>query len=363
MKKHNASNERVKRQYLCFLKEAKRQSEATIDSVAKAFARFEEHTDFRDFKRFHREQAISFKRHLAEVRSCSTSGKLSKSTMHATLAHLKRFFEWLAMQPGYKSRVQYTDAEYFNLSENDTRIATARRERPYPTLKQVKSTLAGMPQNSEIENRNRALVAFSLLTGARDSAIASAKLKHVDIEQRLFFQDARDVKTKFRKSFPTYFFPVGDEVLKVFDDWLDYLRRVKLYVNEDPLFPSTNIVVNENQRFEPGGISREHWKNTSAIRKIFRASFEAVNLPYFNPHSIRKTLVEFGSKVCQTPQEFKAWSQNLGHEGVLTTFDSYGYVNDRDQREIILGLDPQRSKETLDIERIAEAVARQLKHG
>jgi len=32
-----------------------------------------------------------------------------------------------------------------------------------------------------IECRNRALIAFTLLTGARDSAIASMKLKHVDL--------------------------------------------------------------------------------------------------------------------------------------------------------------------------------------
>lgn len=360
MKTHNANNERMKRQYFCFLKEAKRQSEATIDGVSKALARFEEHTDFREFKRFRREQAISFKKHLAEVRSCSTGGNLSKSTLYATLAHLKRFFEWLAMQPGYKSRIQYTDAEYFNLSDNDTRIATARRERPHPTLEQMKFTIAAMPENSEIEKRDRALMAFALLTGARDSAIASAKLKHIDMDQRLFFQDAREVKTKFRTSFRTYFFPVGDEVFMIFRDWVDYLRRVKLCGNEDPIFPATATVVNEKQRFESVGISREHWKSTSPIRKIFRASFEAADLPYFNPHSVRKTLVSIGSKTCRTPQAFKAWSQNLGHEDVLTTFDSYGYVNDRDQREIILGLEPGRSQEDFDAERIAEAVARRL---
>jgi hypothetical protein len=27
------------------------------------------------------------------------------------------------------------------------------------------------------------------------------------------------------------------------------------------------------------------------------------------------------------PEEFKAWSQNLGHDGVLTTFSSYGPID------------------------------------
>ena len=44
--------------------------------------------------------------------------------------------------------------------------------------------------------------------------------------------------------------------------------------------------------------------------------FEQAGLPYFNPHSFRKTLVQLGETTCQSPEEFKAWSQNLGHEGV-----------------------------------------------
>ena len=41
-----------------------------------------------------------------------------------------------------------------------------------------------------------------------------------------------------------------------------------------------------------------------------------------------------GEKVCKGPEEFKAWSQNLGHEGVLTTFYSYGEVQQGRQAEI-----------------------------
>ena len=36
MRKHNANNERIKRKYLTFLKQAKGQNEASIDAVAKA---------------------------------------------------------------------------------------------------------------------------------------------------------------------------------------------------------------------------------------------------------------------------------------------------------------------------------------
>ena len=52
MKKHNPANERIKRKYFAFLKEAKRHSEPTIDVAAKALNRFEVYTKFRDFKTF-----------------------------------------------------------------------------------------------------------------------------------------------------------------------------------------------------------------------------------------------------------------------------------------------------------------------
>jgi len=51
---------------------------------------------------------------------------------------LKRFFQWLAGQPGFKSKFQYSDADYFNLSEKDVRVATAKRQQKATTLEQVK---------------------------------------------------------------------------------------------------------------------------------------------------------------------------------------------------------------------------------
>jgi integrase/recombinase XerD len=119
---------------------------------------------------------------------------------------LKGFFQWLAGQPGYRSRIQYSDAEYFNLSDKESRIAAARREKPVPTIEQIKHVIATMPSVTDIERRDRALLAFALLTGARDSAIASLKLKHVDPVAGSVFQDARTVKTKNSKTFTTFFF-------------------------------------------------------------------------------------------------------------------------------------------------------------
>ncbi len=210
-----------------------------------------------------------------------------------------------------------------------------------------------MPASTDIERRDRAIVAFTLLTGARDRAIVSAKLKHVDLIACSFFQDAREVRTKFSKTFTTFFFPVGDEIRNIVAEWLTYLRQDRLYGNDDPLFPKTRMTMGETKRFEHVELSREHWANATPVRSIFRSAFEAAGLPYFNPHSLRNTLALLGQRLCLTPEQLKAWSQNLGHEAVLTTFASYGTVADSRQGEVIraLGL-PKLSAESASMERL-----------
>lgn len=361
MTKHSPENERIKRKYFAYLKEAKRHGEPTVDAAAKALNRFEVYTKHRDFKAFHFEQAIAFKRHLAEQTGQQSGEKLSKATLYATLTQLKRFFQWLAWQPGYKSRFQYSDAEYFNLSDKDTRVATAQREQKAPTLEQIKHVIATMPTVTDIERRNRALMAFTLLTGARDSAIASMKLKHVDLIANRVNQDAREVKTKFSKTFNTFFFPVGDEVRGIVAEWVTYLRDEKLWGNDDPLFPATRIALGASCQFEVAGLAQDHWSTASPIRTIFRDAFVSAGLPYFNPHSFRSTLVQLGQDVCKTPEQFKAWSQNLGHEKVLTTFLSYGEVACQRQGEIIRGLATPQPAAQSDADEIADAVFKKLR--
>ncbi len=357
MTPHNAANERVKRRYFLYLREAKRQSEPSVDAAAKSLSRFEEFTTYRDFKAFHVEQAAAFKRRM----SAGGETRLSKATLYTTFAHLKNFFTWLADQPGYRSRLRYSHADYFNLAAKDTRVATARRERPFPTLEQVIHLIGTMPTASDVDHRNRALVAFTLLTGARDTAIASLKLKHVDLVAGSVYQDAREVRTKFSKSFTTFFFEVGGDIRRIVEDWVLYLREGKLWGNDDPLFPATETRVGRSGQFDLFLLERRNWSSAAPIRAIFKQAFERANMPYFNPHSLRKTLVQVGETRCQTAEEFKAWSQNLGHDGVLTTFYSYGAVATSRQREIVSSLAGRRQLEPSLATEIAKAVARELR--
>jgi integrase len=338
MTKHNPKNERIKRCYFDYLKEARRMDTSSIDMAAAAIANFELWTKHRDFARFHIEQAKSFKAHLAQAMNERTGKPLAKATIHSRLMALKAFVFWLAGQPGYKSRISYADADYFNPSANDSRIATARREKKVPTIDQIKLVLSHMPTDSDIEKRDRAIIAFTLLSGARDDAVASIRLKHVNLADRSVFQDGREVRTKNRKTFTSYFFPVGDDVEAIVRDWMQHLAETLMFGPDDPLFPATEVSVTNTGLFGAVGLSRNQWKNAASVRRIFKAAFEAAGLPYSNPHSFRDTLTALGQRRCKTPEEFKAWSQNLGHEQVMTTFTSYGAVASGRQKEILAAI-------------------------
>ena len=229
MRKHHKKNERIKRKYLCYLEEAKRCSVKTTDQVAAAIATFEESTKWKDFAAFHIEQAKAFKRQLERSTNSRTGKPLAKATVHIRLMHVKAFFHWLAGQPGYTSRISYSDSEYFNPSANDSRVATAKRDRPVPSLDQVHHVINNMPHENMIQKRDRAIIAFALLSGARDDAIASFSLKHVNIAAKEIYQDARDVRTKNRKTFKTDFFPVGDSNEAIVAEWIESLKADCLF--------------------------------------------------------------------------------------------------------------------------------------
>ena len=341
----NPKNERIKRDYFRYLKEADQKAESTVDGVRKAIGRFETYTGLKDFGTFNKEQAIAFKKSLARGVTQRSGEPLAKSTLLSTLNALKHFFRWLSWQPGFRSRIRPTDIEYLNLSDNETRAAKAPRFKTFPTLEQIRAVIFAAPAESEVELRNRALIATTILAGMRDSALASLRLKHIDLDRCLVTQDPREVRTKRRKLINTFFFPVGADIEQIVLDWVRFLREQKLYGNDDPVFPRTRISQDENCCFAVEGLEPVFWMGSGPIRQIFREAFARAGLPYFNPHSFRDTLVQLGERMCPTIEHFKAWSQNLGHEHVQTTLTSYGNIGPHRQGELVRSVAMENNKD------------------
>lgn len=335
MAKFNAENERIKRRYLEWEKEANGKSDSTITNIQNHIYCYEEFTKFKSFKQFNKNDAIAFKRHITQKQSTRLKELVSKTYLLHVIKSLNFFFKWLYIQPGYKSKIDLNQVAYLQLSEKDIQIARTPKTKRIPTLEQIEHVIKSMPTETEVQKRDRALISLLILSGCRVTAITSLKLKHVDLDNERIEQHPQDVKTKFSKKIVTFFFPVGDIFKDIFIEWVHFLKNEKHFDFNSPLFPKTKLTLDENDQFSRQELDFVAWQSTTPIRTIVRQAFESAGLDYYNPHSFRDTIMQLGYQVCKTAEDIKALSQNLGHSSPLTTLTSYGHIEEYNQGEII----------------------------
>lgn len=294
-----------------------------------------ESTKFKPFRKLHRQKAVDFKTFLVKQRNEKTGIPLDFSTVDATLRLAKGFFHWLVSRTGFRRVVTYPDVEYFNNTRKAARVVHTQRAVPYPSMQQAAHAFQAMPFETEFQKRDKALFAFFMLTGARDGAVASFKIKQLNVALGRVFQEAREVNTKAAITIHRQFFPVGAAYRECFTDWMTYLRDVKLFGPEDALFPKALVRVVAEQGFAKLGLARQGYAIAAKLNSILRGAFAAVQMRQYTPHAFRKTLGLLGSELYPSPKMFKAWSMNLGHENVATMINSYLQVTERRQIEII----------------------------
>lgn len=337
MPEYNPVNERLKKQYEDTLLHEGYRDPRTADAVWKSLNLYERFTGKADFTSFDIEQAKAFKRWV--VKQENGKGELlSLSGVRSTLKHLRDFFTWLSLHPQYGRKVNGQAAGYLRLSNKQERAGRATKAKIVPALPEVNQVLLAAPHESDIEKRDRAVIAFAALTGVRDAALISLKRKHVDLAKREVWQDPKVVNTKNSKAISSFFMPFDPLWEEIVTDWLSYTDNVLNFTPDAPLFPKTRVKNNpETLQFEAMGLSREHWANATPVRDIFKAAFAAAGLPYYNPHTFRDMLIAWALEHC-SQMEFKAISQNIGHEHAMTSYNAYGNLNDQTRRKSIEGI-------------------------
>ncbi len=320
-------NEQIKRSFFEQLKGGRGFAKSSVRVFAEAIGQWQTFSNNDNFSNYNKSKAVAFTEWL-NVRPAKTkSGTISLVTQYNYLRRVKKFFEWLVEQPGYKSKILKDDVDFLRLSKKDARIAQSGTTKKMPTFEEVKKIIEGIGAVNEIDMRDRALICFAFITGARISAIISLKMKNFDKANNSIDQNPGDgVRTKNSKRILTTFFPIGwDEPEKYFIEWYEYLES-KGFQPDDPIFPATlSSFATQNNNYSKEFTGKDFWVSTGTARKIFEKRCKNVGLHYFHPHSFRHLVVNILSKRRLTEEEKRAISLNLGHENVGTTFGAYGY--------------------------------------
>jgi len=339
MIKVNIKNERMKRLFFKRLKEARGRCDATVNNVEKAILLYEEFTKYADLATYRPDKAIEFKKWLKKR---EFRGKvIAITTYHTYLRHLRTFFHWLSEQAGFRSKITPDMVDYLSISEKEERIATQQAPRNYPPLEYVIKLTDSIKPISEIDKRDRALIAFTLLSGMRDKAIVTLPMGCFNMEALSINQNPKQgVETKFSKYIPSTLFTFDSKLLEYVTEWLTHLKT-KGFGSQNPLFPRSkkeqgddNLSFERAQEVEP-----VFWQGAGRMRAIFKERAEEAGLPYFAPHTFRHLAVDLALKHCKTGEQIKAVSQNFGHEHVATTLSSYGNYTTYRLSEIISGMD------------------------
>ena len=329
MPEENPKNERLK---LDWIEELEiRKADSTIDQRLAALRQYETATGWADFTAIDRDKV---KTYLETLRQTPTRMR----TKQAKVRHVRGFFDWMIADERLRPKKVRKALLSLRLNDKEARAGRAVRTVDHATVEQIISTIQFMPNTNAIECRNRALLAFTLLSGARDGAIITMKLKHVRFAEREVLQDPNEVATKASKLIQTWFFPVGEAIDNEVESYLAFLKDELGFTPDDPLFPSTLIGQDELDRFAPIGLTKSHWSRAAPMRKIFKDAFAANGMRYYNPHSFRNTLVALAQELNLGPKPMKAWSQNLGHEKLDTTYNSYGNLDANAQRRAMLAI-------------------------
>lgn len=343
---YNPINERIKYEYFNYMFGADKKSEKTIEQARKAIVEYEKFTGFAPFYKFTKKQGMDYKKSLQNRKGQRSGEMIKPTTLRNLIKPVTRCLRWVASQRAYRSKMNITDIDYLDLSDNEARSLIMPDYKDFPSLEMLEKAVRNYPQDTEMQKRDCAIVAFTVLTAVRDDALVSLKLRHVEKNKRVLNQFASDgVNTKYRKNFKTFFFPFIDSIFEEISmNYIDFLVKEKLFTRNDPIFPSMLSSLNEEHEFIREQLSKEHLAGASSVRSAFKLVFEHSGLEYYNPHSVRDTLMQLAYDNNLSTTDMMAWSANFGHSSVNVSLRSYGgKLSDNDRESLFRKMDKQEA--------------------
>lgn len=335
----NNNNEQIKRKFQTYLQDAQGMAETTIDKYLRALELFEKATNYKDYKRCTTQQIIGFKKTL---RDRSTNGNpISLVTIRSYLIYLQKFFKWLIDQPGYRTLKSQNIVEYLKPNRKENKIAASSGRKDFPNLEYVQQLCSSIKIDDCYARRDRALIAFTFMSGARIDSIISLSISCFNPETLRIDMDPKNgVKTKFSKYIPGKLFEFDKDLLKYVLDWYSYLLKIG-FTPKDPLFPKTKMIATEDKYSfsKSDQLSKEYWESTAGARNIFSARAKDANLKKYAPHNYRHGFILHVLPFVTSGDQLKALSQTFGHESVKTTLQHYGNFSDEERLKTLASIE------------------------
>lgn len=326
--KFHALNERVKYKYRRHVQHVGRKDKKTVIEALKHIRYFETFIEFAGFQTFNKDIASRYVQELVNQTK-------SMSFVTSNLKAVQDFLNWLERQRGYRTKINYDDIDYLNVSNNQRREAKAQNYQETYKFEQIIKTIRMMPNKTEKDKRDRAMVSLQALCTLRISELRTVKIRNMIEEDGIWFIDVnpKNMSIKFAKQREAVFIPLADDLIANVTEWRNHLFA-KGFKKDDPLFPTIDNRFNQQNLLEQH-IGAQSIKSDTTIRDVFKRAFTNAGLDYINPHSFRKTLAKYAQH--QSPEFLNAVRQNLGHSSIDTTLSSYGRLSYHDQRRIIAG--------------------------
>ncbi len=326
--KYNQNNEIVKYKFFEELEHSKDGKDPkTVNQFINAVHEFEVATGFKDFKKYTGDWAIIYKDHLNDKKNKQTGDNISKSYYLHYISNVRRFFEWLVENEKGYSKIKRKHIDYLHVGKNDKNKAKATNYAESHDIADVLATIRNMPEATEMEMRNKAMLSLFLLTTPRVGSIQTATISSIkyfkDYKTWAFIQDPRVQNTKFSKKITAFFIGQCDDIILNVINWQKHLIA-KGFKAKDGLFPKITPSFNK-QGDSITLLTKECMKSDSKIRDIVKEAFEANNLPYIKPHNFRHSVTRHIRKTHQNPTDaLIAFAENAGQKnGYSTLITSY----------------------------------------
>ncbi|MDH5506236.1 MAG: site-specific integrase [Anaerolineae bacterium] len=334
-------------EYLDYQGRVKQQSPKT---VKRKWGHLRHLLNWADGERFNKvmKKGIQFPVFLQTARNDNAGKNLSLESVKRACAEARNFYIWAKQQKGkiYKE-ISIEWIETIRPSR-EMGMQSKIKEREFFSLDEV-IKICGVADNSLIGKRDRAAVAMGFISGMRVSALVTLPAHCVDLEKMAVYQLPEEgVETKNNKAQITYLLPVK-ELANIVIEWTKFVRKE---LGEKTLwYPNLNSDGEGWSKLEKvGGVESRRQSLSRGLKKFCKRA----GIKYRSPHKLRHGHGIYGVKRVSTLEEYKAFSQNMGHDTLEVTDRIYGRLGGEDVRGIISRLERKSSEPESDKEKLFE---------